>query len=190
MQPQTAKSTYSLFLCLRVLVAELFWFPDKTFLFRCTNSRSTAGDTTPGPSTFRSLLAILCENLHIEMVSQISCDRAATNFLIESGTFSDDIRFFFLWGKLLELYEIDRQFHGRDGVNLWCFDIYRRIWPLIPYIRKPTTMHRMILESDNAWTLFITGPRVRDWGFRVPPDRGGDKEGWMHHVEFCAINGD
>jgi hypothetical protein len=28
-----------------------------------------------------------------------------------------------------------------------------------------------------AWTLFITGPRWREWGFHCP-------QGWIHHDHF------
>lgn len=34
--------------------------------------------------------------------------------------------------------------------------------------RKPTTAHRIVhVSRDGAWTLFITGPRVRRWGFHT-----------------------
>jgi len=31
-----------------------------------------------------------------------------------------------------------------------------------------------------CWTLFITGPKVREWGFWCP-------KGWMHWREFCGV---
>ena len=96
---------------------------------------------------------------------------------------------FKLWGdQLIELAEDERGF-DEDG-NLFYIDLYRYIHPLWPYFRSATQMHRMILEGDSAWTLFITGPRVRDWGFRVTPKDGGDERGWMHHQEFLTIHGD
>ncbi len=34
-------------------------------------------------------------------------------------------------------------------------------------------------KEEPAWTLFITGPRVREWGFYCP-------QGWRHWREFTA----
>lgn len=35
--------------------------------------------------------------------------------------------------------------------------------------RKATDRHRIVLPrlTDEAWTLFVTGPKVREWGFWV-----------------------
>ena len=62
----------------------------------------------------------------------------------------------------------------------------RGIMPFWPYLRSPNHMHRMILDSAEAWTLFITGPVVRDWGFRVL----GRPNNWQQHDEFLAENGE
>lgn len=44
--------------------------------------------------------------------------------------------------------------------------------------RKATAMHRLELIDDKpATTLFITGPRIREWGFQCP-------QGWVHWKEF------
>ena len=43
--------------------------------------------------------------------------------------------------------------------------------------RKATHAHRLVLYGDRAVTLFITGPRVRDWGFHCP-------KGWGHWRDF------
>lgn len=45
--------------------------------------------------------------------------------------------------------------------------------------RGPTSAHRVLLHDGPAWTLFITGPRVREWGFWCP-------HGWRHWEEFTA----
>lgn len=37
--------------------------------------------------------------------------------------------------------------------------------------RLPSTPHRLTLKSSRAVTIFVTGPRVREWGFWTP-------EGW------------
>jgi len=34
--------------------------------------------------------------------------------------------------------------------------------------RKATALHRLISLGEPCWTLFITGPRVREWGFACP----------------------
>lgn len=43
--------------------------------------------------------------------------------------------------------------------------------------RKAKFAHRLELKSDAAWTLFITGPRIRQWGFHCPT-------GWVHWKKF------
>lgn len=53
----------------------------------------------------------------------------------------------------------------------------RKILPFWPYLRAPEATHRMLLDSDSAWTLFITGPKQRAWGFYTP-------EGWVHNEDF------
>lgn len=42
--------------------------------------------------------------------------------------------------------------------------------------------HRIELISDTCWTLFITGPRVREWGFHCPDN------GWVHWKLFTAAD--
>lgn len=43
--------------------------------------------------------------------------------------------------------------------------------------------HRIELIGKSCWTLFITGPRYRKWGFHT-------KDGWVHHKEFLDPYGD
>lgn len=45
--------------------------------------------------------------------------------------------------------------------------------------RRATHAHRVELPAGPAWTLFITGPRVRDWGFHCP-------RGWVRWQDFVA----
>lgn len=82
---------------------------------------------------------------------------------------------FLLKGTLSERYE-----------RAIYYNVYRRIRRFVPYLRSPKHMHRMILWSDSAWTLFFTGPAQREWGFRVPPAEGGDDSHWMEHSEFTT----
>jgi hypothetical protein len=51
----------------------------------------------------------------------------------------------------------------------------RRQW--LPYFRWGKAPHRVELVSREVWTVFITGPVVRDWGFYCP-------QGWRHWREF------
>lgn len=45
--------------------------------------------------------------------------------------------------------------------------------------RLPSSAHRIHLHKGPCWTLFITGPKVRDWGFWCP-------QGWRHWKDFTA----
>lgn len=38
--------------------------------------------------------------------------------------------------------------------------------------------HRIELHDGTCWTLFITGPRYREWGFHCPA------RGWVHWRDF------
>lgn len=42
--------------------------------------------------------------------------------------------------------------------------------------------HRIELTTGPCWTLFVTGPMYREWGFHCP-----DK-GWVHWRQFTAEN--
>jgi hypothetical protein len=41
--------------------------------------------------------------------------------------------------------------------------------------------HRIELTHGECWTLFITGPRYRQWGFHCP-------KGWVHWKKFTATD--
>ena len=53
--------------------------------------------------------------------------------------------------------------------------------------REPEVSHRISLHRDTqgnplpAWSLFMTGARIRDWGFHCP-------QGWVHWEKFTAVN--
>lgn len=49
----------------------------------------------------------------------------------------------------------------------------------IPYFRKATAAHRLELVNGDVWTLFITGRKVREWGFIC-------KKGWVHWKIFSS----
>lgn len=45
-------------------------------------------------------------------------------------------------------------------------------------VRSPRAAHRLMLAGAlESWSLFITGPRVREWGFHCP-------KGWVHWEDF------
>jgi hypothetical protein len=75
-----------------------------------------------------------------------------------------------LAGHLAEVYRRG----GRDRVR----DFYPGdlVW------RGARFAHRLYLPSGEryAWTLFITGPRVREWGFLCP-------RGWRHWKVFTGV---
>lgn len=54
-----------------------------------------------------------------------------------------------------------------------------RFWPVF---RKATHAHRLELIEGPAWTIFITGPNFRSWGFIC-------QQGWRHWREFTDPSG-
>lgn len=54
---------------------------------------------------------------------------------------------------------------------------------LQPRVRSAKYAHRLELVTDSAWTLFITGPRIREWGFHCP-------QGWRHWSQFTDATGE
>jgi hypothetical protein len=51
-----------------------------------------------------------------------------------------------------------------------------------PVYRSVKSIHRIEIITPTVWTLFITGPSVREWGFHCP-------WGWRHHNEFLDSTG-
>lgn len=64
---------------------------------------------------------------------------------------------------------------------------YRRAGDIV--FRGAMTPHRVVLPEDDSgdpiecWSLFLVGPRLRDWGFWCP-------QGWRHWEEFVARRAD
>ena len=73
---------------------------------------------------------------------------------------------FLLKGELLE-----HHFNGK-----------RHIPWLLPVFRTAKFAHRLELVKGPVWTLFVTGPRVREWGFHCP-------QGWRHWTQFTSTDG-
>lgn len=77
-------------------------------------------------------------------------------------------------GRYREWFDVlRRHVHGRDwmmreSADRTAGDVKFR-WGAAP--------HRIELTNGPCWTLFITGPRIREWGFHCP-------SGWVHWREF------
>lgn len=50
------------------------------------------------------------------------------------------------------------------------------------FYRNAEYAHRLIINSNIAWTLFITGRKIRAWGFHCP-------KGWVHWRDFTDSTG-
>jgi hypothetical protein len=100
-------------------------------------------------------------------------------------------------GRLGEVYAKDV-----DGLGVPT-EVDRFVHPGDVVWRGARFAHRLFLprsttDSGEAWTLFITGPRIREWGFWCPKETkvyDGDGvlltlEGrrWVHWKQFTAPN--
>jgi hypothetical protein len=47
--------------------------------------------------------------------------------------------------------------------------------------RWATHVHRIELPWGECWTLFMTGPKTREWGFHTPG-------GWVHWKQYKSSN--
>jgi hypothetical protein len=59
---------------------------------------------------------------------------------------------------------------GKDPKTSWGWSTVTKVRKALSVVfRRATTPHRLVVRpGESAWTLFITGPRVRDWGFHFP----------------------
>ena len=54
------------------------------------------------------------------------------------------------------------------------------LWPVV---RSPEFSHRLVVPfGGSAWTLFLTGPAVREWGFNCA-------DGWKDHRAYDRDGG-
>jgi len=51
-----------------------------------------------------------------------------------------------------------------------------------PVFRSARHSHIIKLEGEVAWTLFLTGPVLRHWGYWCP-------KGWLHHDAYDKQGG-
>jgi len=73
---------------------------------------------------------------------------------------------FLLKGQMVE--------HSNKGV--------KSIKRFLPIFRTAKFAHRLELVEGPVWTVFITGPNIRQWGFHCP-------NGWKHWKEFTTADG-
>ena len=78
---------------------------------------------------------------------------------------------FLLSGKLIEHY--------------WPSSV-RKIRLFVPVFRRSTHVHRLELVGKTATTLFITGPKIRSWGFWCPDPDPETHVGyrWVHWQKY------
>lgn len=81
---------------------------------------------------------------------------------------------FLLKGKLLEFYQREVGVTDLPG--------RRRPRRFLPVFRSARHAHRLQLVQGPAWTIFITGPRIREWGFLCP-------NGWRHWSTMATRDG-
>ena len=72
---------------------------------------------------------------------------------------------------LLKGEMIEHSFKGVRHIPRW-----------LPVFRTAKFAHRLELVKGPVWTIFITGPTVRSWGFFCP-------QGWRHWKEFTSEDG-
>lgn len=58
----------------------------------------------------------------------------------------------------------------------------RHIRWMLPIFRTAKFAHRLEIVKGPVWTVFITGPRIRKWGFYCPT-------GWRYWREFTTPDG-
>ena len=86
----------------------------------------------------------------------------------------------------------DRALHDHPWVNLsillsGCYTEHTEqgaavhVAPAVIFRPSGRMAHRIELEDGPCWTLFITGPRYREWGFLCP-------RGWVHWKLFTAAD--
>lgn len=46
--------------------------------------------------------------------------------------------------------------------------------------RRAKSAHRVELTHGSCWSLFVTGPIIRQWGFHCP-------QGWRHWKDFVSL---
>lgn len=97
-------------------------------------------------------------------------------------------RFFNIYLHQILKSDDDRALHDHPWINcsILLRGSYREITPRGEFVRKAGSLvfrraksaHRLVVEDGaEVWTLFITGPVIREWGFHCP-------KGWRHWKQF------
>lgn len=79
-------------------------------------------------------------------------------------------------------WEIMPEVDAGRGMASWAYQFHRRVWRGVGYVvlRRAEAAHRLALQDKKpSWSLFITGPNIRTWGFWCP-------KGWRPWREFVA----
>lgn len=60
----------------------------------------------------------------------------------------------------------------------------RKVWRAGDWIFRHSgaIAHRIEIHAGPCWSLFLCGPRYREWGFHCP------ERGWIHWKEFTAAH--
>ncbi len=95
---------------------------------------------------------------------------------------------FLLKGRITEILEDginhppESEFDVLNNMQLVMEGKIKRIKKFKPVVRSPEHKHRLCIETKTAWTIFMTGPKVRDWGFHC-------NKGWVHWRDFTDPSG-
>jgi hypothetical protein len=90
----------------------------------------------------------------------------------------------------IELRDIDVLIHRRGGGKLGVvpreiLNAHGVYWrgPLSKTRRSAEALHRLVVPAGReSWSLFITWPKSREWGFATP-------QGWVHNVTYLKSLG-
>lgn len=87
-------------------------------------------------------------NVYLHKFSGSDDDRALHDHPWESVSF-------LISGRLLEIYDPGNGNPETSRMVPW----------MLPVFRRAEHLHRLVLTRGPAWTVFVTGPRRRLWGF-------------------------
>ena len=99
-------------------------------------------------------------------------------------------RFFNIYVHHIMKSDDDRALHDHPWWSV-SFKLWGRMYEIlptkfrtprlfVPIVRSPRMAHRLvILPGESCWTLFITGPRLREWGFWC-------HQGWRPWYEYVS----
>jgi hypothetical protein len=63
----------------------------------------------------------------------------------------------------------------------WHANGVKNIHRFLPVFRRARFAHRLERVQGDIWTIFITGPKIREWGFHT-------FAGWVHWKTFLKID--